>query len=113
MIGGVIDSDYDAYTFARETADALAVRELRAAHGEGLDVAKSAAFVATSDALRAYFDDAVCVMADVWGGADVVATLVRELATGWGSSVWDAVARDYADAAWSEACAEFPEWVKA
>lgn len=113
MIGRVIESDYDAYTYARETAYALAERELRGALGQDLEAAKGAAFVALSDALRAYYDDAVTIMADMWGGAEIVATLVRELAAGWGSSVWDRVARDYADAAWSEVCSDYPEMVTA
>ena len=113
MIGHVIDSDYDAHTFARETAYGFAWRELTVKHGEDLEVAKGAAFVATSNALREHFDEAVHMMADMWGGAEIVATLVRELAAGWGSSVWDAVAREYADAAWAEACSDFPELVTA
>lgn len=113
MIGNVLDSDYDAHTFARETAYGFAQRELKAAHGEDLEMAKGAAFVATSNALREHFEESVHMMADMWGGAEIVATLVRELATGWGSSVWDAVAREYADAAWSEVCSDFPELVQA
>lgn len=113
LIRGVIMSDADAYYACDAMAQTAACNAmLRAVKAGGtMEQAHADAFVSTSDAIRANYDDAMHAAIDRWNGSDVVANLLRELATGWGSNVWDIVARDFSDEAWAIVCDRYPEWV--